>query len=465
MSMADLAVQPDIAEGPPRKQPDSQPSAIGPVRATAGFGGLDRLIVLGLFAVGVSWVILVTQARGQAITDLSLGVPGRWFESDGTEIMQIMSDPSFANQRIKLHPLFPLIAYPMTRGIMGIGGLPPLRAVFVLNALTAGLWLATLYAIVRLVGCRRPDSLLFTGLAATSGAGMFWFLVPETYPLGSLTILQCFLLVALARHRRVPEWCFVAASAASLSITVTNWMAGLLGSLVTRTPRRAITLSLAALTIVAGLAATQRLVFPRSTGLFLNPKGYLFQTVYVMTEEQGGPLAAGRVIFLTSEVTPRIELSPYPHQQAELGPLLTIQHAPAGSSGPVGQAATILWGLLLAAGALALVAGPADRSFRIALGLMILGETVLHMAYGEETFLYALNYVPLLILAASLATLSRWRYAILTCAALLLPCLAWNNGHQLKDALDRPPQRAAPSTSLDLDSRPGVSIESPTDPR
>ncbi len=439
---------PEYAEGPSSSDAPGQASAREHQRGRSGLTRLDWKIVLVLFVAGASSVLTVTGIRGRSIADLSLGVPGRWFESDGTEILGIMSDRSSENHRIKLHPLFPLISYPATRAIMSVGKLQPLQAAFVLNALTAGAWLGTFYAINRLLDCPRLDSLIFTGLAATSGAALFWFIVPETYPLGSLTILSCFLVTALSRHRRVPDWCFVATSAASLSITVTNWMAGIAGTWVCRPMRRAIMLSAIAFLIVAGLTGVERFVFPGMTGFFFSPRGYLFHKVYVLPEEQGGPLTAARVVFLTSEVIPRLELSAYPQQQGPMGPMLTIQHSPAGSSGLLGQLATILWVALLAAGAVGLFAREGDRPFRIALGLTILGQSALYSVYGEETFLYALNSVPLFVLAVSVASRSRWRYAILALAALMLPCAAWNNASQLKHALDHLPQPRTGTATL-----------------
>ncbi len=133
------------------------------------------------------------------------------------------------------------------------------------------------------------------------------------------------------------------------------------------------------------------------------------------------------MLLLTAPVIPRIELSPYPQQLGTLGPMLTIQHAPPGSSGLLGQAATVAWVLLMTAGAAALIGGRGLESFRIALGVMILEQLGIHLIYGEETFLYALNYVPLLVLAASLATRSRWRPLVLACAVVFIPCAAWNN--------------------------------------
>jgi len=450
-------------DGTMRHEPGGGPStekSLGPIvsrdggPAMPGLMKRDWLVALVFFAVGLSAVILVTRAQRTAIADKVM--TWRWFEADCPEILASMSDRSADNQKVKLHPIFPLMTYPVITAITWIGHVSPLEAVWLLNAATAGVWLGTLYLVMRLLDCRLLDSLLFTCLAASSGAATFWFFVPETYPLGSLTILLALGLVALARHRRVPDWWFVVASAGSLTITVTNWIAGLIGTFVSRPPRRAAVLSAGALAVVLGLLFVEKATFPRADSWFISPRGYSRHKLYFLCGEQGGALNAARVIYLTSAVVPRIELSTWVSQQTPHGPMLTIQRAPAGSSGVIGLVATITWGLLLAAGAMALVAGRGDVRFRIALAVTILGETVVYLIYGEETFLYALNCVPLLILAVALATLSRWRYVVVAATALLLPCAAWNNISQLRAALDIPVQ--APRIGARLDPRPQLPL-------
>ncbi len=404
--------------------------------ASAGLTKRDWLIALGFFALGVSAVLLVIRVRAAAIEEKSMSL--RWFEADSPLVLWNMSDRNSDNARAKLHPLFPLVTYPLTSGIRWIGKTSVIDAAWILNAVTAGLWFGTLFIMMRLLDCRLLDSVLLTSLAASSGAGMFWFIVPETYPFGSLTILVALALVALARHRPVPDWSFVVASAASLSITLTNWMAGLISTSVCKPPRRAAMLSLIALATVVVLVFVQKATFPRGGGLFINPRGYGGVKGYLLGAEHGGLINSARVLYLTSVVVPRIELSRFDTQREVSGPMLTIQRSPAGSSGIVGQVATIAWGLLLAAGAVALVAGHGDVRFRIALGVTLLGQSAVYLVFGEETFLYALNCVPLLILAVSLATLTRWRYFVVAVAGLMLPCAAWNNACQLTEALDFP---------------------------
>jgi len=64
------------------------------------------------------------------------------------------------------------------------------------------LWFSSLFILLRLIGCRQFDAALFSILAATSAAAIFWFVIPETYSFGSLSILLALGLTALAQHQK-----------------------------------------------------------------------------------------------------------------------------------------------------------------------------------------------------------------------------------------------------------------------
>jgi hypothetical protein len=72
--------------------------------------------------------------------------------------------------------------------------------------------------------------------------------------------------------------------------------------------------------------------------------------------------------------------------------------------------------------------------FRIMLGVTLLGQLVLHMVYGNETFLYSLHVMPLLILVAAASTLTRARPVALALTALLLATMFINNLVQFEQA-------------------------------
>jgi hypothetical protein len=83
-----------------------------------------------------------------------------------------------------------------------------------------------------------------------------------------------------------------------------------------------------------------------------------------------------------------------------------------------------------------LLSSRGDRRLRIVLGGTLAGQVLLHMVYGEETFLYTMHVAPLLILAAALATTATaWRRTILLLAVALTGVAAVGNASQLAIAM------------------------------
>jgi hypothetical protein len=108
-------------------------------------------------------------------------------------------------------------------------------------------------------------------------------------------------------------------------------------------------------------------------------------------------------------------------------PFLSVQEAPLGSSGGFGILATAAWAMLLLAGGYAALSRRTEARFTIVVATAILGQLCLHTIYGEETFLYALNYWPLLLIVAPMGTFTPARPAVLGLVALCAAASAVNN--------------------------------------
>jgi hypothetical protein len=133
----------------------------------------------------------------------------------------------------------------------------------------------------------------------------------------------------------------VAGSAFSLSVTVTNWMAGLAAALVRETVQRALLVSAVALGLVAALSAIQVNVYP-SAGRFLF---FQEEANYVRSDLVSQLGAVPRSFFVDNVVlTGRSQI------QDPEEPVVLVQH-PAGSMSVTAAAATLGWTWLLVAGA------------------------------------------------------------------------------------------------------------------
>ncbi len=353
------------------------------------------------------------------------GFIDQWFETDLPRVYEDMNRLG-TQKATTQHPLFPLMTYPLVRAARAVGQLDPLAAVRVVMALTAAGWLAALFFVLRLIGCRRTDAAVFSLLGGLSASAIFGFVVPETWPLGSLTMLIALGTVAWAAHRALPPVWTVMASALTFSVTITNWMAGLFAAFIQYPWRRALQLSAQAFLLVVLLWWAQARLFPTAR-FFLRAR---VNTTWVMQPESAHPLRVMNAFIFHPMVMPAIQVV---EQQDRPWRRMTVQPSRPGSATPWGAAAVLLWAALLGLGGWGWWQRMRTDARRVPvmLGLLLAGQLGLHMVYGaEETFLYALHWAPLLIVLAALGTLTRARLVALALAAALAVCAGINNVRQ-----------------------------------
>ena len=361
-----------------------------------------------------------------------------WFHSDTARVFWNMSDPSSDHNRATVHPLFSLLTTPLVLGLCQLLDTDRLTAVRLVVAGAAALWSGMLYVLLRLLGLLRSDALLFCCLALVSSASIFWFTVPETFSFGSLSIL--FALILLARTKKSPpgEGVFLLAIIGTLSFTVTNWMVGLLSSFLSLPVKKAVRCNVIALLIVSFFSYIQRYFFIRIP-FFIGKNQGLASSAddisFLFMEETGGPIRILVSFFFHSMVMPGIEYADKINRTD--WELLTVQHSLSWSGSLVGTITLLSWLALLLIGFWSLYRMKRDRKIRLGIGLALLGQLGLHLIYGDETFLYSLHFLPLLIIIASYGTLSGLRKIVLALAVIACLGAAVNNVTQFYWAVDR----------------------------
>lgn len=404
--------------------------------AAAPHAGPGTYAIDGLIASGLAVLAGVFSLMTFAYLDPVLyGLEGIdfWFQSDMARVFFNMTGADVPHYRTSVHPLFSLAGYFSTKTVLDIFGgfanFGKVQAVQMIIALIAFFWAAALYVLLRLMSLPRLDAAIFSLLGVFSAASIFWFSVPETYSFGSLSIIAPLIVAACSQYRPVSEIWYVFASVASFSFTITNWMSGLFASFVNLGIWKALRVSVLALLIVTLGWYVQKQIFPTSL-FFLQDNSELN---YLVTEESGGPLRVLISFFSTSIVMPDIELVGKinrPDWQ-----ILTVQHSFPWSGGALATAAAACWLLLLGIGIKNLFFGHAPSSrIRLSIGLTLAGQMALHLLYGEETFLYALHYLPLLIASAALAALGRFRRIALILALIVLCVGGLNNLMKFRQA-------------------------------
>lgn len=356
--------------------------------------------------------------------------PDIYFSSDISRVHANMATRESNHWRTNVHPLFSLQLHPLFQTVAILTGSDlsagPLSSDAVavsrlLSGLATGLTAGLLFVLLRAMQIRRPDSVLFCALAGTSAFSLFWFSIPETYPWGSASIVAALALAAVGKRRQLSTGWYVAASVLSLSITTTNWMAGILAMLTRFHWRKAAQWTVLALTLTFALAILQKAIFP-SSRLFIQ---IAREKAYVLQESNGGPLRCWTSFFAHTVVMPKAIAAPHP--KIEGLTVLRTQLSTPGSATIWGLPALICWTLLLAAGIYALFAVSGYLPLCLMLGALLLGQLGLHTVYGAETFLYSAHYGPLMIAMAALTTLTRLRIPVLILTALLIGFLTLNN--------------------------------------
>ena len=357
---------------------------------------------------------------------LQEGTGDTYFEADIPRVYENMSNRWSDHYRTKVHPLFSLIGGTPVILLSKLLDVSKLLLIRFYIALVAGLWAMTLYVTIRLLGLRMLDSLVFSFLGMTTSAALFWFIVPETYSFGSLSILWAVMLVAASQYRRIPWWGYVGANVLTLGITVTNWSAGVLAAFSGNPWRKAVKICYHALILVILFWGIQKALYP-TAGFF----GVSEESRYILRKDSGGPARVAASFFYHSIVMPAVEVADKYHRPD--WPVMLTQHSTPGSASVYGLVATVFWSFLLIMGGWTTLRTRVSARVRVLLWLILLSQLALHLLYGEETFLYALHFAPVLVLFAAISGTGRWRRVAVPLALLTSVLALVNNLGQLEN--------------------------------
>lgn len=355
-----------------------------------------------------------------------------WFDGDTTRIYALATERfSSEHDRTGLHPLFSMIVYSTTQLFSSVTGLAPPKALRLFDASVAAMWLGGLFVVLRMIGCRLFDALVFALLGCVSAASFFWHTVPETWALGSLSILLSIALIAAAQHLKLGLTWYLGASVFSLGITITNWMAGLAVSWVRLPWRRFLLVTVTTLGLVTIGWLLAKWVFPGTEApSVLNS----LKSSWILAPESGGPIHISKVLLLHSLVMPEFWIRPVFGQSG--GVMFSVQGASPGSASVFGYLAVWLWGAMLILGLWGFVKSRLSREIRLVLGMILVGQLVLHLLFGKETFLFSLHILPLLILWGATVSLTSLRTLALVLCIMLIPLVGINNYMQFQKAAE-----------------------------
>ncbi len=376
-------------------------------------GQADALLALAIAAVGIAASLACSAQIASRVVQPVFD--NRWFEGDAWRSVAVMLSRGASQERAGLHPLFGLLTVPCTEAISRVSGCSPLMAARILIAAVAGACGAVTFLILRRIGCRWLDAALFALLLYASSTGVFWFGVPETYPLSALGILLVsFAIVAGGRGPRSWGWLAVASVFAAGINMSTALLAGV-AALAAHPWRRALSAGAVAAGLLIGLTWVQSRLVSGAPAIPLT--GSSAELSYATPPTPARIVESTRVLVCHSLLMPDVNQRPNPVDPR-------VKYYSVQSAGIrvslVSIVGVALWLALLGVGFLSVLRGAVDRRIGTALLAALAAQLALFCFYGAESFLYAAHVLPLLILIAGCGAATGRRILVTLAAALLL---------------------------------------------
>jgi hypothetical protein len=416
------------------------------------------LLLLSLTCFGFVW--FVTSTWGEAIVNRSIG--GRWFQSDGWRVYDDMVDWAANHHRANIRPLFSLISIPVTALISKLSGVRGIDAIWIFNAACMSVWAGGLYLTVRTLGAATVPALLAGALGAASASAMYWFIVPETYALSSMCLVLLLLLAAVEVRRPQGRLVWIASGTLVACTLASNILAVFVLSFCMKPRKEALQISAAVIALFVAALFAQRVILP--TGATVRPGNVEGESGFVLHPDSGGPACIAAAVWISPLIAPGARTV---GEAEATGHRVSVQ-CMQPASGPLRLAAAALWLGVFAWGVAALFRRRDDsgRLRRFTCGVLgaLALNSLLHMVYGEETFLYALHFTPyLLVLASGIFLLPRYRRLPQVLAGVLLCLFAVLNFQQLHTVLTthdadgtdaRVTERLGPAAPGQVDTKP-----------
>ncbi|MEM5518139.1 hypothetical protein WNY37_14365 [Henriciella sp. AS95] len=393
----------------------------------------DILMAIGLGLIGAAvsiWAFLQTNHAPDIHATFNL-----WFQADVTRSAENMVTTGGAHGRTSVHPIFSILLYPFGK-LLTILGVEPLLAAKALVVMIMGANAALFSLTVRLLGLPRLVAAIFTLVFVSTAGFIFWSGVVESYPFSCFALVLSLFMMLRVQTAHWGWWMVV--SVLSLGFLITNWVFGVIAMAVRLKLKPFLTILIASFSLVVVLSIIQNATFDKAA-LFFNPKPLLRETQFLQptmeaegTYEEGWqPTSNLRSLYVTTVVGMPV----YVQQQTMMHLATTNQNSgfPEGEISPL--IAVAAWVLLFGLGIWGAVLRRDLRLPLLGAGLMLLMQTMLHLLYGEVTFLYSLNVMPLLILFASCAWFIPWKPVAPVLASLVVVFGAINNERRLQQTV------------------------------
>lgn len=356
-----------------------------------------------------------------------------WFDADIPRVFSNLLNRGFGHGATFKHPVFSIVGWSIAT-LLRLSGFSAHAAIGLMLLVNAALFIILLGQVLRLIGVGFWSSFGFALLALLSVSFQTFFSIPETFGFGATTLVIALLPLAL----RIPLtgsgwWLWMLAAAASLTMTITNFLVGFVavgvgansrdGELLpagiqSRSNVKAVlSILFSAVVLILIVASVQRLTFG-GAGMFINVRSLAAETKFVTGVRS--PLSDRFSTLIIGPVVQSLPVLPasviFDHGYLRAG----LNADSASEYDTQTFVAVLLWLLLLATGAWAIISDYRHRNVGVAALASLTAMTLLHLVYGLTVFLYVAHFLPLLIIIAAHSRFVLGKLLIIPLAALLL---------------------------------------------
>lgn len=336
-----------------------------------------------------------------------------WF---GTDIYRVViTETEFnnvAHHRNSVHPLYSLVTFPINSAISFLFNISKIEAVKIFHSFVAGLFILLAFNLNKKISNTSLAGFFIALLATFSSAFIFLAIIPETFILGATTICLALLFVLYGHPKSIGGAVWL--GLLSFSITITNYGISLIASFFRLKPKFFIASIVASLTIATSLVFIQTLIFPKSGtfySILYKEAGYV-QLTKRSPEQVIDKIATRAVDFIFSGlILSRISIEP--SIKNDLIPkinYISIKHEIPTLSGFI---ALIGWTILIANGVNNAVKNFFSSPVLAVALLFYVYQFILHLLYGNETFIYTLHSLPALLAIISCGFTYKNRYILI----------------------------------------------------
>ena len=343
--------------------------------------------LLPYLAVGAG-LFLLSGLLSLAIPNVARQTMDIWLGADVPRVIHDMTDPLADHNRTIVHPIFPLILLPIGGLLAKLTSSQGIAAQLIIS-LSAAMTGILLFATTQNLGIKPIDSWLLIGAFTSSSAFIFWWSIPETFPIGSLSILIPFYLLSRQEDRQ-KAWTL--ALAGSLAITTTNVGAGIVTLIFSKQRKNFAKILLLALLLILALSFLQKSYLP-SAKFFVGSSLAKEQRFIPKRTDPRGSLPGRALDF-------GVYTGVVPGEPIRWGESMFLPYGLNLLSG-FRAIPAISWIALLAIASIELFHN-FRSNFTKGLFVFLISQFVLHMVYGDQPFLYSAHFLPEFILLISL---------------------------------------------------------------